>query len=472
MPNLRGKTWTTTTPANVEDAQYWEDHLISDEAATKAASSVQSVNNTTPDASGNVDIVALPSGGTVGQVLTKQSSSAGDADWEDPASSGHTIEDEDGTTMPYQETLQFVNAEVTNDTTNSKTVVDCKGSKGDPGQAASVVVGTTSTLPAGSNATVTNSGTSLAAVLDFGIPKGTDGTDGTDGVGITGVALISTSGKVKTYRISFSDSSYFDFQVTDGADGTGAGDMLQADYDPTSAVYNAGGIVSYVASQAYDLPVAASGTLGGVKVGTNLSIDSNGVLSATVPTISSTYSGTSTDGMSGVAVKSAIDALDGSVSGAPGAGKTLTAFSESNGVVSATFDNISITKSQVSDFPQIPNAANNAALYIQQNGVSAYTGGSSFNADSSSPATANIITSQYIAQGSPSSGSVSFTVDDTAYSGTYGFDVYFDVTSSSTNLSPYAKLTSITGEGTSSMVLTYETDADNGTNTAKLYLVR
>ena len=193
MPNLRGKTWTTTTPANVEDAQYWEDHLISDEAATKAASSVQSVNNTTPDAQGNVDIVALPSGGTVGQVLTKQSSTAGDADWEDPASSGHTIEDEDGTAMPYQETLQFVNAEVTNDITNSRTVVDCKGSKGDPGQAATVVVGTTSTLPAGSNATVTNSGTSLAAVFNFGIPKGEDGTDGTDGVSITGIELISTS---------------------------------------------------------------------------------------------------------------------------------------------------------------------------------------------------------------------------------------------------------------------------------------
>ena len=68
MPNLRSKTWTTTTPAYVEDAQYWEDHLISDAAAAKAASSVQSVNSTTPDANGNVDIVALPAGGTVGQV--------------------------------------------------------------------------------------------------------------------------------------------------------------------------------------------------------------------------------------------------------------------------------------------------------------------------------------------------------------------------------------------------------------------
>ena len=99
MPNLRSKTWTSTTPANTEDAQYWEDHLISDTDAAKAASSVQSVNSITPDASGNVDIVALPAGGTAGQVLTKLSSTAGDADWEDPASSGHTIEKPDGTDM-------------------------------------------------------------------------------------------------------------------------------------------------------------------------------------------------------------------------------------------------------------------------------------------------------------------------------------------------------------------------------------
>ncbi len=75
----------------------------------------------------------------------------------------------------------------------------------------------------------------------------------------------------------------------------------------------------------------------------------------TIPTVTDTYSGTSSNGMSGKAEKSAIDALDGSVSGSAGSGKTLTAFSQTNGVVSATFGNISITKSQVSDFPTIPS---------------------------------------------------------------------------------------------------------------------
>lgn len=219
MPNLRGKTWTTTTPANVEDAQYWEDHLISDADAAK------------------IGTVILPAGGTAGQVLTKQSSTANDATWEEPASSGHTIIDENGDDMPYRTNLQFTNAEVTDDSVNDITIVDCKGEKGDPGQAATITVGTVTTLPAGSNATVTNSGTSSAAVFDFGIPK--------------------------------------------GADGSGAGDMLKADYDPNSVVELAGGIPDYVASQAYTLPTAASNVLGGVKVGTNLSIDASGVLSAT-----------------------------------------------------------------------------------------------------------------------------------------------------------------------------------------------
>lgn len=47
--------------------------------------------------------------------------------------------------------------------------------KGDPGEAATIAVGTVTTLPAGSDATVTNVGTSEAAVFNFGIPQGADG---------------------------------------------------------------------------------------------------------------------------------------------------------------------------------------------------------------------------------------------------------------------------------------------------------
>ena len=433
MPNLRGKTWTTTTPATVGDAQYWEDHLISDTDAAKIGTAVQTVNNTAPDASGNVDVVALPAGGTTGQVLTKQSNTSGDADWEDPASSGHTIEDEDGHTMPYQTTLQFLNADVSNDSVNSATVVDCKGAKGD---AATVSVGTTSTLPAGSSATVTNSGTSSAAVFNFGIPagangtNGTDGADGADGVSVTGVELLSTSGKVKTYRMSFSNGTHFDYQVTDGSDGTGAGDMLKTDYDSTSAVYNAGGIPAYVTATIGALDGSVSGTPGTGKTLSAFS-ETDGVVSATfsdisitksqvsdfptIPTISDSYDGTSSNGMSGKAVKSAIDALDVTTSGAA-TNKTVTALTQTDGKISATFSNISITKSQVSDFPTIPTV-NDATLTIQQNGTSKGT----FTANASSNVTANIITDIWSSTSTvDSSGNVVFDNLDNSY----GYELY------------------------------------------------
>ena len=72
-------------------------------------------------------------------------------------------------------------ASVVNSWTSSAAVLDFtipKGAKGDPWQdwddwaAATITVWTTTTLPAWSSATVTNSWTSSAAVLNFGIPKG------------------------------------------------------------------------------------------------------------------------------------------------------------------------------------------------------------------------------------------------------------------------------------------------------------
>lgn len=114
----------------------------------------------------------------------------------------------------------------------------------------------------------------------------------------------------------------------------------------------------------------------------------------------------------------------------------------------------------------IGSAVKNGTLTIQKNGASVQT----FTANQSTNVSANIITGEFIKTASVSSGSVTFTgVDDSANSGGCGYDVFFDITSSSTNKSPYAKLTSISGEGTSNCSLTYQTDADDGTNTAHLY---
>lgn len=65
--------------------------------------------------------------------------------------------------------------------------VNIKGAKGDTGTAATIKVGTVTTGAAGSNASVTNSGTASNAVLNFMLPRGKDGKDG----GITVDAALS-----------------------------------------------------------------------------------------------------------------------------------------------------------------------------------------------------------------------------------------------------------------------------------------
>lgn len=179
MPNLRGKTWTETTPAKTEDANFWESHLIDDESYE-----------------GLQDLLEGGAGG------------------------GHVIVNGAGTDMPQQPKLQFVNATVTNG--NGVTIVTGNGEKGD---AATVTVGTTTTGAAGTNASVTNSGTTSAAVFDFVIPRGTDGN------GIVSIIKTGTSGLVDTYTITFTNGTTTTFTVTNGQNGSGAGDMLKSVYD-------------------------------------------------------------------------------------------------------------------------------------------------------------------------------------------------------------------------------------------------
>lgn len=55
------------------------------------------------------------------------------------------------------------------------------GIDGEPGLSSTIQVGTVNTLPAGSNATITNSGDETNAVFNFGIPKGDKGDKGDTG---------------------------------------------------------------------------------------------------------------------------------------------------------------------------------------------------------------------------------------------------------------------------------------------------
>ena len=112
------------------------------------------------------------------------------------------------------------NGTTTADITNGQ-----DGVNGQDGAAATITVGTVTTGAAGSSATVVNSGTSSAAVFDFSIPqgaKGDTGSTGATGNGVSGVTKISTVGLVDNYRMAFTDGTYFDYPVTNGANGTGS----------------------------------------------------------------------------------------------------------------------------------------------------------------------------------------------------------------------------------------------------------
>lgn len=95
-------------------------------------------------------------------------------------------------------------------------------------------------------------------------------------------------------------------------------------------------------------PSASGSTLAFIDT---VSQDANGVITATKKnvTIDSTYSDTGTNPVNGKAVAAAIGTLDvEAITGT--AGQTITSISETDGKISATYSNISITKSQVSDF--------------------------------------------------------------------------------------------------------------------------
>lgn len=89
----------------------------------------------------------------------------------------------------YSVTFSVANAANHSDglVTYNEEIQNCAGTpgpEGPPGQNgtngcnANVQVGTTTTLPAGSPATVTNTGTGCNAILNFGIPKGETGSGG------------------------------------------------------------------------------------------------------------------------------------------------------------------------------------------------------------------------------------------------------------------------------------------------------
>lgn len=236
-----------------------------------------------------------------------------------------------------------------------------------------------------------------------------------------------------------SESDYWMMLVQDGAGGSGSGDMTKQEYATNQnfgvvdTAVTLDGLTATIANlnQTSSLDDLAFIGTDGISSTKYLQGDGSWQTFPTIPTVTDTYDGTSSNAMSGKAVKSAIDALDGVVSGSAGTGKTLTVFSQTDGKVTATFGNISITKSQVSDFPAMDEWLTTTATV--------------------------------------SSGAFSFGgLDDTKG---WAFKPYAVVNGSSTNKNPTCEISSITGAGTSSMTVSYTTDADNGA-TIKLRIIK
>jgi hypothetical protein len=101
------------------------------------------------------------------------------------------------------------------------------GAQGIPGTAATIAAGTTTTGAAGTSASVTNSGTSSAAVFNFQIPRGDTGATGATGstgapgtaatiaVGTTTTGAAGTSATVT--NVGTSSAAVFDFSIPQGA---------------------------------------------------------------------------------------------------------------------------------------------------------------------------------------------------------------------------------------------------------------
>jgi hypothetical protein len=117
---------------------------------------------------------------------------------------------------------------IVNDSNNITAVVD-QGVIGPSGAAATVAVGTTTTLSPGASATVSNSGTSTAAVFNFGVPQGPVGATGPTGAtgaqGIPGNAATIAAGTTTTgapgtsaavTNVGTSSAAVFDFAIPRG----------------------------------------------------------------------------------------------------------------------------------------------------------------------------------------------------------------------------------------------------------------
>lgn len=122
------------------------------------------------------------------------------------------------------------------------------------------------TLPAGTPASVEKTAREGHVLLKLGIPQGVQGRTGDPGSSIRKIERTAgngAAGTVDTYTVTLTDGSTTTFQVRNGADGKGAGDMLSSVYDPAGKARDVFSYADGLLPVIHPLTLAAGGWEGG-----------------------------------------------------------------------------------------------------------------------------------------------------------------------------------------------------------------
>ena len=306
---------------------------------------------------------------------------------------------------------------------------------------------------------------------------------GADGNGITSITKTGTAGLVDTYTITYDDGNTTTFDVTNGADGQNGSKWYKG-----TAIAGTGTSITgfpgvkddyYLNSSNGNVYVCTK--TGGASVPDPAEWDYvmtlvGGGGGSSINVIDSLISTSSTDALSANQGRVLKGLVDGKAENAPTfsmaatranivSGETLSTLF---GKISKWFDDLKTVAftGSYDDLSSKPTIGT-GSLTLDQNGGNI----TSFSANATSNQTFSVITDKWHTMTATvsSSGQISFSgIDDHANN---GYEVFIEVTSSSTNKNPTATLNTISGEGTYTMSVTYDTDADNGA-TAKLRIIK
>lgn len=314
---------------------------------------------------------------------------------------------------------------------------------------------------------------------------------GSDGRSIVSISKTGTSGLVDTYTITYDSGSPDTFTVTNGADGANGADG-SVWYKGTAITGTGSGITGFPgnkddfylnSSDGYVYNCTATGTAVTATWDYVMTLTGGGGSSVTVVDNLNSTSGTdalsanqghvlNTNKIENPASKSNGDVLtyNGSawVAQAPTTGVTTLAALTDTDITSPAanqflrYNSSGKWENQAVTIPTV----NDGKLTITVNGSTAYN----FYANQSGNTSVAINQDTWFGTtGTVSSGAVSFSgVNDTDNN---AYELFVQVTSSSTNKNPTAQISTISGEGTSSMSISFTTDADNGA-TCKLRIIR